>query len=54
MDIFVGDEANRRYAAVTVKSNWKQLEPGRGLRIGIVPEATGRAKGSSTTTGYRS
>lgn len=44
-DIFVGDEVNRRYAAVTVKSNWEQLEPGRGLRIGVVPEAKDRHPG---------
>lgn len=44
-DIFVGDQAKLRYAAVTIKSNWKQLEPGRGLRIAIVPEAPDRPTG---------
>ncbi len=29
-----------RHFAATVKSNFKQLEGGKGLRIGIVPEST--------------
>jgi len=40
-DLFLTNEQNRQYAAATVKSNWEQLEAGRGLRIGIVPEAEG-------------
>jgi hypothetical protein len=38
-DIFLTDSEGVRYAATTIKSNWKQLESGRGLRLGIVPEA---------------
>lgn len=32
-------EGDAHYAAATVKSNWKLLEDGRGLRIGVVPKA---------------
>lgn len=39
-DVFLSDHASRRYTAATIKSNWHQLESGRGLRIGIVPEAS--------------
>lgn len=35
----VGLDGSRRYAAATIKSNWRQLEDGKGLRVGIVPEA---------------
>lgn len=39
-DLFVGDEERMRHLAVTIKSNWHQLEGGRGLRLAVVPEAT--------------
>lgn len=39
-DLFLSDSGRLRYLAATVKSNHKQLEVGRGLRIGIVPEAS--------------
>lgn len=38
-DIFLTVEGSQRYAAATIKSNWKQLEDGPGLRVGVVPEA---------------
>ncbi|MGK4905616.1 hypothetical protein [Streptomyces sp. PHES57] len=38
-DLFLSSEDGFRYAAATIKSNWRQLESGPGLRIGIVPEA---------------
>ena len=38
-DLFLSTTAEQRWVAATIKSNWKQLEGGRGLRIGIVPEA---------------
>lgn len=38
-DLFLSTEADSRWVAATIKSNWQQLEGGRGLRIGIVPEA---------------
>lgn len=38
-DLFFTDSEGFRYAAATIKSNWKQLESGPGLRIGVVPEA---------------
>lgn len=38
-DLFVTGRKQKRYAAATVKSNWHQLELGRGLRIGVAPEA---------------
>lgn len=38
-DLFVGDAERRRHLAVTIKSNWHQLEGGRGLRLAVVPEA---------------
>lgn len=38
-DLFLGAEGHRQYAAATIKSNWRLLEDGPGLRIGIVPEA---------------
>jgi hypothetical protein len=44
-DLFLGNEVSSRYAAVTIKSNWKLLEPGRGLRVGVVPEAKGLQSG---------
>ena len=39
-DLFLSAENNPRYFAATVKSNYKLLEGGKGLRIGIVPEST--------------
>lgn len=39
-DLFLSSEGNPRYFAATVKSNFAQLEGGKGLRIGIVPEST--------------
>jgi len=38
-DLFLGAGDATGYAATTIKSNWKQLEDGPGLRVGIVPEA---------------
>lgn len=38
-DLFLSVEDSVRYAAATIKSNHRQLEDGKGLRIGIVPEA---------------
>jgi len=38
-DLFFTDEDGFRYSAATIKSNWRQLESGPGLRIGVVPEA---------------
>jgi hypothetical protein len=38
-DLFLSDEDRHRHVAATIKSNWKQLEGGPGLRLGIVPEA---------------
>jgi hypothetical protein len=37
-DLFISTQADARWIAASVKSNWKQLEGGRGLRMGIVPE----------------
>ena len=44
-DLFLGNNSSSRYAAATIKSNWKLLEPGRGLRVGIVPEAKNLSSG---------
>jgi len=38
-DLFLSDGQHVKYVAATVKSDWHALESGRGLRIGIVPEA---------------
>lgn len=38
-DLFLTDKVGQKYVAATIKSNHLQLEGGRGLRIGIVPEA---------------
>jgi len=38
-DLFLSAEDEVRHFAATVKSNIDQLEGGRGLRIGIVPES---------------
>jgi len=47
-DLFLGTQNDLHYAAATIKSNWKELEDGPGLRLGIVPEA------SDLKAGYRS
>ncbi len=39
-DLFLSTTEDPRYFAATIKSNYKQLEGGRGLRVGIVPEST--------------
>lgn len=39
-DLFLSTTEENRYFAATVKSNYKQLEGGRGLRVGIVPESS--------------
>jgi hypothetical protein len=39
-DIFLSTEADIRYFPATIKSNYEQLEGGKGLRVGIVPEST--------------
>lgn len=46
-DLFLSTEGDPRYFATTVKSNIKQLEAGRGLRIGIVPESVDRGNHST-------
>jgi hypothetical protein len=46
-DLFLGTQNDLHYAAATIKSNWKELEDGAGLRLGIVPEA------SDLKAGYR-
>ena len=38
-DLFLSTHDDHKYFAATVKSNFKQLEGGKGLRIGIVPES---------------
>ena len=38
-DLFLTDRDATKYIAATIKSNHRQLEAGRGLRVGIVPEA---------------
>jgi len=50
-DLFLGDDKESRYIAATVKSNWHQLEEGKGLRIGIVPEASDLRPGISRQGG---
>jgi hypothetical protein len=44
-DLFLSNQERVRYFAATVKSNHRQLEAGRGLRIGIVPEAKDLQRG---------
>lgn len=44
-DIFLSDEDRHRHVAATIKSNWRQLEGGPGLRVGIVPEAADLSPG---------
>lgn len=39
-DLFLSAEGDTRHFAATVKSNFAQLESGRGLRLGVVPEST--------------
>lgn len=38
-DLFLSGESRDRFAAATIKSNWHQLEDGKGLRVAIVPQA---------------
>ena len=38
-DLFLTDQVGERYLGATVKSQWKDVEGGPGLRIAIVPEA---------------
>lgn len=38
-DLFLTDEVGERYLAATIKSQWRALEGGAGLRVAIVPEA---------------
>lgn len=42
-DLFVGCTDTDRWVGTTVKINQNDLEPGRGLRIGIVPSREGQA-----------
>jgi len=44
-DLFLSDEVRHRHVAATIKSNWKLLEDGPGLRLGIVPAAKDLAAG---------
>jgi hypothetical protein len=44
-DLFLSDEVRHRHVAATIKSNWRLLEDGPGLRLGIVPEAKDLAAG---------
>ena len=44
-DLFLSDEDRHRHVAATIKSNWRQLEGGPGLRLGIVPQAEGMPPG---------
>lgn len=50
-DIFLSNHEERRYVAASIKSNWKQLESARGIRIGIVPEAPDLHPGSHLING---
>lgn len=38
-DLYLSNAGGKKYLAATVKSNVSQLEGGKGLRIGIVPES---------------
>lgn len=38
-DLFLSGADKSRFAAATIKSNWHQLEDGKGLRVAIVPQA---------------
>ncbi|WP_423125790.1 hypothetical protein [Kocuria palustris] len=38
-DLFLSGEGKDKFAAATIKSNWHQLEDGKGLRVAIVPQA---------------
>jgi len=44
-DLFLTDDAAQKYVAVTVKSNQKLLEGGRGLRVAIASESKGKTAG---------
>lgn len=50
-DLFLTDFEATKYVATTIKSNWEQLESGRGLRIGIVPEHKDFPQGVSRYNG---
>ena len=39
-DLFLSDHDRHRHVAATIKSNWKLLEGGPGLRLAVVPEAS--------------
>ena len=39
-DLFLSAEDHPQHFAATIKSNFRQIEGGAGLRIGIVPEST--------------
>ena len=45
-DLFLSAVGDSRHFAATIKSNYQQLEGGKGLRIGIVPESTHFANSS--------
>lgn len=49
-DLFLSCEGDDRWFAASVKSQFAQLEGGRGLRIGVVPEST--AKGHKPGVKY--
>lgn len=44
-DLFLGSADSSRYIATTIKSQWRDLESGPGLRIAVVPEAKDLAAG---------
>ncbi|MFI2338408.1 hypothetical protein ACH474_33980 [Nocardia rhamnosiphila] len=44
-DLFLSGPDKSRFAAATIKSNWHQLEDGRGLRVAVVPQAVDLAPG---------
>lgn len=46
-DLFLTDHIGERYVAATVKSQWRDLEGGAGLRLAIVPEAKDLKSGIS-------
>lgn len=42
-DLFVGNTGEDKWVGTTVKINPKQLESARGLRLGIIPENSGKS-----------
>ncbi len=44
-DLFLSDEVRHRHVAATIKSSWRLLEDGPGLRLGIVPRGEGHGSG---------